>query len=185
MVELMSLWLPILVAAVLVLVVSSITHMVIPLHKGDYAKLPGESKIMEAVRNENVGQGDYMMPHCTGKDMQSEEMTKKFGQGPTAFITVLPPGPPAIGKSLVLWFFYTIVVGVFVAYIASRTLDPGTHYLQVFRVTGAVAFTAHALPNFVASIWKGQKWSTSFKFAFDGLLYSLVTAGAFGWLWPE
>jgi len=91
MIELTAFWLPILVAAVLVFVVSSITHMVIPLHKGDYAKLPGEAKIMEAMRNESVGQGDYMMPFCTGKSMGSDEMKKKFEQGPTAFITVMPP----------------------------------------------------------------------------------------------
>jgi hypothetical protein len=185
MIELTVLWLPILVAAVLVFVVSSITHMVIPLHKGDYAKLPGEAKIMEALRNESVGRGDYMMPFCTGKSMGSDEMKKKFEQGPTAFITVMPPGMPAMGKSLIQWFVYTLLVGIFVAYISSRTLSAETHYLQVFRVAGAVAFTAYALPSFVPSIWKGQSWGTSFKFVFDGLLYALVTAGAFGWLWPR
>jgi len=90
-----------------------------------------------------------------------------------------------MGKSLIQWFVYTLVVGVFVAYISSRTLSADTHYLQVFRIAGAVAFTAYALPSFVPSIWKGQKWGTSFKFVFDGLLYALVTAGAFGWLWPR
>ncbi len=34
------------------------------------------------------------------------------------------------------------------------------------------------------SAWKGQKWSTTIKFMIDGLIYALVTAGTFGWLWP-
>jgi hypothetical protein len=186
MVELMSLWLPIVVAAVLVFVVSSITHVVIPLHKNDYARLPGESKIMEAMRNEGVSRGDYMMPHCgDAKGAQSEEMKKKYAAGPTAFLTVFPPGPPTMGKSLILWFVYTLVVGFFVAYLASRTLTAGADYLQVFRISGTAAFLAYAAGQPVASIWKGQKWSTSLKFGLDGLLYSLVTAGAFGWLWPK
>ena len=31
---------------------------------------------------------------------------------------------------------------------------------------------------------KGVKWSTTAKFLFDGVIYGLVTAGTFGWLWP-
>jgi hypothetical protein len=185
MVDLISLWLPILVAAVFVFAVSSILHMLLPLHRGDLAKLPGEENVLEAMRKAGVDRGDYMFPHCTAKEMKSEEMAKKFGQGPVGFMTVVPAGPPAMGKSLVQWFVYTIVVGVFVAYVSGRTLGAGTEYLQVFRISGAVAFIAYALGAPVASIWKGQKWSTSFKFVLDGLVYALVTAGTFAWLWPD
>jgi hypothetical protein len=30
-----------------------------------------------------------------------------------------------------------------------------------------------------------MKWSATLKNMFDGLLYALVTAGTFGWLWPR
>ena len=43
------LWLPILVSAVIVFVVSSIIHMASPWHKGDYPKLPNEDKVLEAL----------------------------------------------------------------------------------------------------------------------------------------
>ena len=36
-----------------------------------------------------------------------------------------------------------------------------------------------------AAIWMGKPWSVAWKEVFDGLLYGLVTAGAFGWLWPR
>jgi len=34
-------------------------------------------------------------------------------------------------------------------------------------------------------IWKGQTWSVTFKEVVDGLVYALLTAGTFGWLWPR
>lgn len=185
MVGLMSLWLPVLVAAVLVFLVSSIMHMVVPLHRGDYARMPGEANVLEAMRREGVSPGNYMFPFCTGKDMKSEDTKKKWEQGPVGFVNVMRNGPPAMGKSLIQWFVYTIVMGVLVAYVTGRTLGADASYLAVFRVSGAVAFIGYGAGEPAASIWRGQKWSTSFKFVFDGLLYGLVTAGAFGWLWPD
>ena len=76
-----------------------------------------------------------------------------------------------MGKSLGQWFVYCLVMGVFVAYIAGRTLTPGTDYLAVFRVVGAVAFVGYGLGNIADSIWRAQAWSTTAKHTFDGLLY--------------
>ena len=39
--SLAALWLPILLSAVIVFVVSSILHMALPFHKNDYRQLPG------------------------------------------------------------------------------------------------------------------------------------------------
>jgi hypothetical protein len=44
-----SLWLPILLSAVAVFVASSIVHMVMPWHKGDYQKVPDEDALRAAV----------------------------------------------------------------------------------------------------------------------------------------
>ncbi len=186
MISLMDLWLPVLLSAVLVFVVSSILHMVLQYHKSDYAKLPGEANVMEAMRKEGVSPGNYMFP-CPGnmKDMGSPEMLEKYKQGPVAFLNVFPSRPPAMGKSLLLWFLFSLVISFFAAYLASRTLGAGTDYLQVFRVVGTVAFLGYAGAQPVDSIWMGQKWSTTLKHIFDGLMYALVTAGCFGWLWPQ
>ena len=51
-------------------------------------------------------------------------------------------------------------------------------------MAGATAFLAYGVANMVDSIWKAQSWGTTFRHMLDGLLYSLVTAGVFGWLWP-
>jgi hypothetical protein len=77
------------------------------------------------------------------------------------------------------------VVSFFVAYVASHTLEPGAPYLRVFRIAGATAFLAYAAGQVPAAIWMGKPWAVAIKEVFDGLLYGLVTGGAFGWLWPH
>jgi hypothetical protein len=186
MVYLTQLWLPIVLSAVIVFVVSSILHMVLPFHKNDYRKLPDEEKLMEALRAAGVTSGPaYHFPHCSHKEMNSPEMKEKFKKGPLGFITVFPSGPPNMGKFLGTWFLYCLIVGVFTAYLTGRTVAPHTDYLHVFRVAGTIAFMGYGLGHFVDSVWKGQTWGVTFKHMFDGLVYALLTAGTFGWLWPR
>jgi hypothetical protein len=186
MVSIMSLWLPILLSAVFVFVASSIIHMVLGYHKSNVKKLPDEEGVMNALRPFNIPPGDYMMPTCSGsKDMKSPEFMEKMNKGPVALMTVMPNGQFSMGKSLVLWFIYTLVIGVFAAYIAGRALGPGAAYLEVFRFAGTTAFIGYALALLHDSIWYARAWSTTFKFIFDGLIYGLLTGGTFGWLWPE
>jgi hypothetical protein len=117
--------------------------------------------------------------------MNSEDSKKKFDLGPVGFMTVRPSGQPAVGKALVQWFLLTLVMGVLVGYVTGIACGPGADYLRVFRVSGAVALIGYAACVPSESIWKGTKWSSTFKMMFDGAIYALVTAGVFGWLWPS
>jgi hypothetical protein len=58
-------------------------------------------------------------------------------------------------------------------------------YLQVFRVAGTVAFLAYSGAHVPGAIWFGRPLGSALKEVADGLLYGLLTAGAFGWLWPR
>jgi hypothetical protein len=100
-------------------------------------------------------------------------------------MTVLPNGPIAMGRSLALWFAYSIIVGIFAAYITSRAVGPGAEYLSVFRFSGCTAFVGYSLALLQNSIWYKRNWGTTLKSVFDGLVYAAFTAGAFGWLWPS
>jgi hypothetical protein len=31
----------------------------------------------------------------------------------------------------------------------------------------------------------GRNWGTTIRHVADGLVYALLTAGTFGWLWPD
>ena len=74
---------------------------------------------------------------------------------------------------------------LFAGYIAAIALPPGGHYLSVFRFVGTSAFMAFSLGLLHDSIWYARQWSTTLKLMLDGLIYSLVLAGTFGWLWPK
>lgn len=185
MVSLLSLWLPILLAAVFVFVVSSVVHMVFKYHQTDVLAVPQEDQVAAALRPFGIPPGDYMVPKpADAKEMSSPAFVEKLKQGPVVFMTVYRNEPFNMGKSLTQWFVYCVVVGIFAAYLASRTLEPGAEYLQVFRITGTVAFAGYGLGIPQDAIWWGRSWSATLKSMFDALLYALVTAGAFGWLWP-
>jgi hypothetical protein len=100
-------------------------------------------------------------------------------------VNLLRPGVPAMGKSLTQWFVLILIVSLFIAQVAAHCLPPGARYLDVFRIVATVGFLAYAAGQFPAAIWMGKPWKVAWKEAFDGLLYGLVTAGTFGWLWPR
>jgi hypothetical protein len=181
-----ALWLPILLSAVIVFVASSLIHMVRPFHRSDYRKLPDEENVLDALRSAGATPGRmYIFPYTTHKEMKSPEAMEKFKHGPIGMMTLRPNGAPAMGKFLVQWFLYCIVVGIFVAYLTGRTRAAGTPYLEVFRVAGASAFLAYSVALIQDAIWRGQSWGVTFKHVVDGFIFALLTAGTFSWLWPK
>ena len=185
MVSILSLWLPILLSAVAVFILSSIIHMVLGYHKNDFLALPNEKQVMDDLRKHNLPEGNYSFPRANSmKDMGSPEFIEKMKQGPVGMMTITKSGPPNMGKELTLWFIYSIVVGIFAAYIAGNALAPGAHYLAVFRFAGATAFVGYSIALLQNSIWYKRDWAATFKSMFDGLIYALFTGGIFGWLWP-
>ena len=186
MVSLGSLWLPILLSSVLVFVVSAIIHMVLKYHNKDYTRLPNEDAVRAAIRAGNPPPAQYMMPYCSDmKDMEKPEMKQKFIEGPIVVMNIMRPGPPNMGKSLAQWFVFILFVSFFSAYVAAHTIAPGTRYLEVFRVVGAIGFLAYGAGQIPESIWMGRPWKVTLKNVLDGFVYGLVTAGTFGWLWPR
>jgi hypothetical protein len=179
------LWLPILLSAVIVFIASSIMHTVLKYHQSDCRKFANEEKVLEVLRAENLQRGLYIFPYSEPKDMKSEAMVEKYKRGPVGMITVMPSGPVAIPKFMAQWFVYCLVISFFVAYLAWHTIAAGANYLMVFRVVGTAGFLAYGISQISNGIWKGQTWSMTIKEVVDGLVYGLLTAGTFGWLWPR
>jgi len=186
MVPVMSLGISILVSAVIVFVASSIIHMALPYHRTDFRRLPKENEVLEDLRRFNVPPGDYAAPHAgSPAGMKQPEFVEKMKKGPIVFMTIAPGGPPSMTTSLVLWFLYSVVVSFFAAYIAGRAVGPGADYLTVFRFVGSTAFMGYSLALLQNSIWYKRNWGMTLKSMFDGLVYGLLTAGTFAWLWPR
>ncbi len=185
MVSIFSLWLPILLSSVVVFIISSILHMMFKYHNTDFKKINSEDQIMNDLRKYNIPPGDYVFPFAAdNKERNTAEFKEKLNNGPVAFITVFPSGQMSMGSSLIIWFIYSIIIGIFAAYVAGRVLSPGADYLSVFRFTGVVAFAGYSLALLQNSIWFGKSWGATIKSVIDGLIYALFTGGIFGWLWP-
>ena len=186
MVPLFSLWLPILVSAVIVFFASFVLHMVLPFHRKDFKKIPNEDAAREALGKLNIPPGDYMLPNCQDpKGMKDPVLIEKLTKGPVVTMTVMKPGPPSMGKNLVQWFIFCVVVSILAAYIAGHAVPRGGDYLAVFRFAGCTAFIGYAIAQWQDSIWYRRSWCTTIKNNIDGLIYGLLTAGVFGWLWPS
>jgi hypothetical protein len=100
-----TLWLPIVLSAVIVFLASWVLHMLLRYHWKDLSPIPGEDSVLETMRKEGVRPGDYGFPHMAcPANMKAPETAEKLKRGPVGFMTVLPSGPPAMGRSLVLWF---------------------------------------------------------------------------------
>lgn len=180
-----TLWLPIVLSAVIIFIASSVMHMLLPYHHGDYAKLPEEDAVRSTLRTAGLKRGLYVFPFCTHKEMNTPEAIEKYNQGPNGMMIVFPTGRPFMPKYLGLWFGYCIVIAFFVAYLAAHTVPQGSNYLAVFRVVGTVGFVAFGLGPLANVIWKGHPWGFVLKEVIDGLVYALLMAGTFGWLWPR
>lgn len=186
MVTLTQLWLPIILAAVFVFVVSSMIHMVFKWHNSDYQALPQEDAIRAAFKAANAAPGMYVVPHCQDmKDMGNPDMMAKFKEGPVGMIFLREACDPNIGKSLGQWFVLALFVAFSTAYVACHSLQAGAHYLTVFRITGTITFLAYGTGSLINGVWMGQPWKAVMKDLLDAFLYALVTGGAFGWRWPH
>src|SRR5256885_12883633 len=186
MVSIAALWLPLLLSAVIVFVASSILHMVLPFHKSDYRKLPDEDKVLDVLRAVGVIPGPtYHFPHCTQKEMKTPETQERFKRGPVGLLTIIPSGPPAMGKYLGLWFVYCLLISAFVGCLAGLTHALGAEFHEIFHFAALTAFLAYAAAQVQDSVWKAQTWGVTLKHVFDGLLYALATGATFAWLWPK
>jgi hypothetical protein len=186
MVPLGSLVLPILLSTILVFIASSLVWMVLKWHRSDWKHVEREDVIMNAIRSAGLTAGQYTFPRAASRQPNTwtEEEARKVREGPMGMLVVWPPGPPQMAKSLGLWFVLILVISYVVAYLASRTLAPGTEYLQVFRVTATASILAYGAALPLNSIFSGHSWNSTLRHIADAILYGLLTAGAFGWLWP-
>lgn len=185
MVSLAQLWMPILASAVTVFIASSVIWMALPIHKKDYKSCgEHEDRLMDFIKSAGFSPGVYFMPWCQHGGKPDPATQEKQKNGPWASLFVLPK--PNMGKMLAMWFVHILLVEVFVAYITSHAgLISGSDYLKVFRVAGATSFLAFAGYSIPLCVWHGMPWSQLPGRVFDGLVYTGLTAGMFGWLWPH
>lgn len=77
----------------------------------------------------------------------------------------------------------SLLIAIFIAYVAWNAIPAGAEYLHLFRIVGTVTFMTYAFSTMADSIWFARPWRSWLLGAFDALSYAGVMAGVFGWLW--
>ena len=183
--SLAPLWLPILVSAIAVFMVSTIIYMVIRWHASDQSQIPNEDAVADLLRG--VPAGEYRLPWAsTAADMKSPAFQEKAKRGPMAIIGIWQ-GDMAKGfqKSLILWFIYSLVASTIAGHVAHASLGSTPEGHDVFHAVALTAFAGYGLGLAQQSIWGPKKWGATAKGMVDALIYALVTGWIFSWLWPK
>ncbi len=183
---LVVLWLPILLSAVFVFIISSLIHMVFKWHAPDYRSLANEDAVRDAIRAGHPAPGSYVLPHCQDmKEMGGEAMTKKYTEGPVGYLTLTPNGPPQIPRSLVQWVVLSTVISAVAAILAGKYVGLSAGGGRAaFYLVGIVSFLAYGFGSIQQGIWEGKPWTSVLKYLLDSALYAGASALTFWWLWP-
>ena len=180
-----SLWLPVVVSAVAVWLVSALLHMALKYHRADYKQIADEEAVGAALRKAAPGPGLYAIPYCIdGSQMKDPAMQERYRTGPVGLIALMKNGPPAMGWLLVFWFLFCLLVSFVAGYLARHTLTPAAPALLAMRLAGTVAFVGYGFGAIQSSIWQGIPWSNTVRALIDSAIYALVTGAVFWWLWP-
>jgi hypothetical protein len=182
-VSLASLWLPILLTTVAVLVASLVLCIATPLHKNDWRKLRGEDAFLDFVRGQDVAPGQYMCPAFSQDEMKDPAKKARFDRGPWCMLRVL--AAPNMGRMLGLWSLHLLIVALFVGYVAHLALGATEPAMHVFRLTSAMALIVHAGGALPTAVWEGKPTSVALKSILDGVVYALITGAIFAWRWSH
>lgn len=199
---LLPLWLPILLSAGAVWIVSAVVWMVLPHHKGDFVGLADEDGFMEYIRRSGIKPGNYGFPDCHSRDaMKSEKVQNAWVGGPVGHLCVWKT-PLTMGDKMAATFVVYLIVSALIAYLTRVALPGppgapgapgapgvpgagGATFARVFQVAGTAGVLAYCFSFIPNAIWWGSYKRTIAANVVDGLVYGAVTGAIFAWLWPR
>jgi len=179
-VELASLWLPILITGFALFFASFVAWMVLQLHKNDWNKMPNEVGFMDDVRKHNLPPGNYMFPMAgDAKEQQSPEFQQKFQKGPAGTMSIYPP--VSMGKNLGLTFLYFLATAACLAYLATLALPTGAGFLPVFRFVATAALMVYLSAMIPQSIWFKNR---IVGHVIESVAFAIIAGAIFAGFWP-
>lgn len=177
-------WLPIVLSAVFVFFASFLAWAVLPYHHKEWKRVSDERGLQGAFIELGLGPGQYSVPHGGSERLKEPEYKEMIERGPIVFMNVLS-GSPNMGKNMALSLVLNLVIATFVAYLLSFTVLPGDSYLHVFRIAGVAGVLAYTSGGLLNDIWFAKPGRAILTATLDGIVFGLIVAGTFGWLWPR
>jgi hypothetical protein len=189
---LLPLWLPILLSAAAVWVVSIILGMALPHHKQDWIALPasqgGEDGFMDDLRKRGIKPGNYLFPDFRDpKSMKSEKVQKALNEGPVGHLSLWKT-PLTMGDKMIGSFIVYFVASTLIAYLTRIALPPTTGptpFAKVFQVAATAGILAYCFSFIPSAIWWGSYKRTIVANVIDGIIYAAITGAIFAWRWPH
>jgi hypothetical protein len=182
---LIPLWLPILLSAAVIWVISAIVWMALPHHKRDFIALPDEDGLMEYLRQSGIKPGNYVFPDFRGREaMKSPKVEKALNEGPVGHLSVWQT-PLTMGGKMVATFIVYLVVSTLIAYLTRVALPGAAPFAKVFQVAGTAGILAYCFSFIPNAVWFGSYQRTIVASIIDGIVYGLITGAIFAWLWPH
>ncbi|MFT3685677.1 MAG: hypothetical protein QM783_12250 [Phycisphaerales bacterium] len=182
-----ALWLPILLSAVTVWIVSTIAGLPFLHHKNDFVGLPTaqEDAFMEFLRSSGIKPGNYLFPDFrTREAMESEKVKKTLEHGPVGHLSLWTP-PLSMGAKMMGTLAVYLVVSALIGYLASVTLAKGAEFGKVVQVVGTAGVLAYSFAFIPSAIWFGAYKRSIVAGVVDGIVCGLVTGVIFAWRWPH
>ncbi|MHC9509624.1 hypothetical protein [Kangiella sp. M94] len=181
-----DLWLPILLSGLFAWIASALIHMLIKYHNSDYQKLNNEDDIAKAIAEGKSKVGFYTLPHCADfKEMEDPKVQQRFKDGPVAIVTIIQNGLPPMGKLLIQQLLFFVIGSLLIGYIGSIGMVAGAPTGDIFRLLFVAGFICFGWASIPYSIWFGHPWSVTSKYLMDAIIYAVVVASTFCWLWPK
>lgn len=183
--SLLPLWLPILLSATAVWIISNIASIALPHHKQDFIGLADEDAFMDFVRRSGIEPGNYLFPDFRGREaMKSEKVCKAIEEGPVGHLSVWKT-PLTMGGKLAATFIVYLVVSTLIAYLTRVALPGVAPFAKVFQVAGTAGILAYCFSFMPSAIWFGSYKRTIVASFADGILYGLVIGTIFAWRWQH
>ena len=187
-----QLWLPILVAGLVVWIASAVAWMAIGHHTKDRDPIPDgrEQELMDAVTRLNIRPGSYGFPdffQCKDKNIPAAErkqaMKELYNRHPQGLLRVW--APINMGRNMALTALFYLVTSAVIGYLAWAALPQGTPFAKVFQVVATAGILAYSFAFIPNCIWHGSYTRTIVFRIVDGIVYGLITGAIFAWRWPH
>jgi len=176
------LWLPILVATVVLWILSFVAWVVSSHHFGDFKRLDAEDDIMDLLKQEQVPAGNYMFPYSGSKQEQgSKEYAERYAQGPRGTLNIYDMPNMGLNMALtILYFLVTVMTIAYITEVACPIGDASNDFMRVFRFAGTVGVLTYASSPILHRIWfKAKMWTD----ILDGAVYGTALGLIFALLW--